>query len=338
MRLSAYRNFHKTVQRIRLLYEATMHSYHVLYESGRNALRNPAGKDDKIEFKLGNEVVKRPLKIVTYHARDVYPELLRSTLLVRLVAAYEAFLVEAVDEISRRSSKPFMNDGRVDLSQEQLLTIDAREGVFKYIVQRTIRRLTGGGLKEIRTFYNKSLGIDLVADIPGFGLIEEIHDRRHLFVHRSGYVDAEYARKHSSTGIDEGELLHVPEAYLADAMEALDKSALHVKRSLETLYPSPLVRKYVSGDLSLPDEPKHLQYVCFRPLSKPGTKPFSDLSLKIGRDQSLRNIVVWASNDGDEIRLLVGGTDQEMKAFRTLLKDAEKKGHVQPVESFKVKR
>lgn len=338
MRLSAYRDLHKAFRRIRLLYEATMHSYHVLYETGRNALRDPAARDEKVEFRLGNAVVRRPLKIVTYHARDVYPELLRSTLLVRLVAAYEAYLVDAVEEISRRSTKPFMYDRRVEFSQEQLLTIDANEGVYSHLVQRTLRRLTSGGLKEIRNFYQRRLGVDLVTAEPDFNVLAEIHERRHIFVHRSGYADAEYERKHPDSGVAEGKLISVPERYLVDAIEALNASALHIKTNLEALFPTLPVRQYVKGNLTLPDEPEHLQYLCFRPLSEGGMPGFHDLSLDIGNGQTLRDIVVWMSDDGDVIRLMVGGTDQEMKALRMLLRDAEKNDRIRSVDSFKVKR
>ena len=57
MRLSTYRDLHKALGRIRLLYEVTMHSYHVLCETGRTELRDATARDNKIEFKLGNQVV-----------------------------------------------------------------------------------------------------------------------------------------------------------------------------------------------------------------------------------------------------------------------------------------
>ncbi|MCA9461188.1 MAG: hypothetical protein KC590_03570 [Nitrospira sp.] len=338
MRLSAYSSFHKVIQRTRLLYEATIHSYHVFYESGRETLRDPAARELKIEFKLGQEIVKRPLKVVTYHARDVYPELLRSTLLIRLVAAYEAFLVEAVEEVSRRSSKPFMTDSRVDFSQEQLITIDSEEGVFPYIVERTLRRLTSGGLRETRKFYLKGMGFDLVDATASFDAIEEVHDRRHLFVHRSGYTDREYEKKYPESGISGGVMLSVPESYLAGAIIMLDSSALHIKRNLESLFPSPSIRQYVGGDLTFPADPHHLQYISFRPHSEQGRSGFSDLSLDIGKGKSLRSIAAWVSDDGNEIRLLVGGTDTDMKALRLHLRDAVKKGYIGSVKSFKVKR
>ena len=338
MRLSTYRDLHKALRRVRLLYEATMHSYHVLYESGRVALRDPSARDNEIEFRLGNEVVRRPLKIVTYHARDVYPELLRSTLLVRVVAAYEAYLVDAIEETSRRSTKPFMNDSRLEFSQEQLLAVDASEGVYRHVVQRTLRRLTSGGLKEIRKFYRRRIGIDVVPNGSDFDAVEEIHDRRHLFVHQSGHADAQYERKYPGLGIVEGDLISVSESYLVNTIEALDRSALHIKASIEDLFPSPPVRRYIRGTLMLPDQPQHLQYVCFQLLSEGGSSGISDLSLDVGSGRTLQDLVVWASDDGGEIRLLVGGDSQDMKALRMHLRDLQKNEHIRIAESFKIKR
>lgn len=125
-----------------MLYEATMHSYSLMYEDGRERLKKE--NEPRIKFKRGDNEVPRLLRIVTYHARDVYPELLRSTMLIRLVAAYEAYLVDCVDEVSRRSKKPFFTDGRVDFSHEQLLTIDSTEGIYRHLVKKTLRKLTSG--------------------------------------------------------------------------------------------------------------------------------------------------------------------------------------------------
>ena len=315
-----------------------MHSYGVLYETGREAMRSPARKDEKVEFRLGAEVLKRPLKVVTYHARDVYPELLRSTLLVRTVAAYEAFLVDCVEEISARSREPFLSDGRLDFSQEQLLAIDAEEGVFHHIVKKTLRRLTSGGLKEIRKFYQKNLDTDLTPDTAGFAKVEEIHDRRHLFVHRSGYADAEYIARHAATGAIEDKLLPVSEAYLVEVFQTLEISGLHIKKALEARYPEPPTRRYAVGDFALPSEPEHLLFISFLTKNEEGRLGFTDMSLDLGYGKTLKNIVAWMSDDGQGIRMIVGGDSRSIAALHDVLRDRNRAGSIKFGESFKVKR
>lgn len=118
-------------------------------------------------------------------------------------------------------------------------------------------------------------------------------------------------------------------------MKALDTSALHIKRSLEAAFPTPPIRQYISGNVVLTDEPKHLQYLCFRPVSQKGKQGFDDLTLDVGKGRCL---LVWKSDDGEVLRLLVGGSDHEVKALRLALRDATKKGHIRAVESVKLKR
>jgi hypothetical protein len=315
-----------------------MHSYGVLYETGREAMRTSERTYEKVEFRLGTQVVLRPLKVVTYHARDVYPELLRSTLLVRLVAAYEAYLIDCIEEISERSQAPFLNDGRLDFSQEQLLTIDSEEGVFSHIVKKTLRRLTSGGLKEIRKFYQKSLVADLASDATTFAKIEELHDRRHLFVHRSGYADAEYVARHPHAGAVEDKLLPVSEEYLAAAILTLEESGLHIKKVLEARFPKPPTRHYTPGDIALPSEPEHLLFISFAIKNEVGRAGFADLSLNLGHGKTLKNIVVWVSDDGLEFRMLVGGDSSSIVALHDVLRDRSRAGNIKLSESFKVKR
>lgn len=338
MRLAAHRDLHKALQRARLLYEVTMHSYGVLYETGREALRNPEQKGKTVELRLGAGVVKRPLKVITYQARDVYPELFRSTLLVQIIAAYEAFLIDCVEEISLRTRDPFLNDSRLEFSQEQLLTIDAEECVFRHIVNRTLRRLTSGGLKEIRKFYQRNLETDLIPDSLDFNKVEELHDRRHLFVHRSGYVDAEYVSRHGFPGAVVDKRLQVSEAYLAEALQTLEVSGLHIKKALETRYPEPPRRRYIAGDIRLPEEPEHLLYVSFVTRTAPGRAGFEDLSLELDNGKTLKNIVVWMSDDGFTFRMLIGSDSGSIAKLYNVLRDRSRAGSIKLRDSFKIKR
>jgi hypothetical protein len=94
MSLNSFRALNRGLQRIRLLYEVTTHSYTLLYETGKQQLKSSQNPKEGIELRLQGKTITRPLKTLAYHARDVYPQLLRSTLLIRLVAVYEAFLIE----------------------------------------------------------------------------------------------------------------------------------------------------------------------------------------------------------------------------------------------------
>jgi hypothetical protein len=76
-------------------------------------------------------------------------------LLIRLVAAYGAFLTDSLREIAGRSSNFLKSDQRVDLSQEHLLSLAENQGIEEFIVNKTPRSLSSGGFKKIVKFYKK---------------------------------------------------------------------------------------------------------------------------------------------------------------------------------------
>ena len=88
--------------------------------------------------------------------------MLRSTLLIRLVAAYEAYLTDALRELAERSSDFLKTDQRVDLSQAHLMSLAEDQEVEEFIVSKTLRSLSSGGFKETAKFYKK-MSIDVGA-------------------------------------------------------------------------------------------------------------------------------------------------------------------------------
>lgn len=168
--------------------------------------------------------------------------------------------------------------------------------------------------------------------------IEEIHVRRHLFVHRAGYADGEYVSKHPATGAAEDSLLKVTDKYFLDSLTALGASALYIKKAIEALFPAPNIRSFLSGDVSLPSTPENLNFISFNLLKPEGGTGIVDLTLVLGEKSSLKSITVWLSNDGGEVRMLVGGGDREMKRLREELHSRSKIGSIEMSDSFKIKR
>src|ERR1700745_220590 len=156
MSISAYRCFSKTIHRITVLYEVTVDSYRLLYDSGRKRLRKEGIETATHEVRLQDKKTrKRPLSQLTFHARDVYPQMLRSTLLTRLVAAYDALLTDALREVGSRSLDFLKSDQRLEFSQDHLLTLVEERGVEQFVMNKIIRSLSSGGFKEIVKFYRK---------------------------------------------------------------------------------------------------------------------------------------------------------------------------------------
>jgi hypothetical protein len=338
MRLDSYRTFYKAARRIRLLYEVTIHSYSVMYENGHKSLKIPGRRDEKVEIQLEHRTVRRPLSILTFHAKDVYPQMLRSTMLVRLVAAFEAYLVDTVEEIALRSDAPFETDKRLELSQRQLLAMARDKSVKSHIVDKTARALTGGGLEEIRKFYQQMLALDISTPSVSYAEIEEIHQRRHLYIHRSGYADRQYVHQYPTAGVKIDELIPVPESYLLGALEALSGTALYIKREVEKKFPEPAAWKYLNGLSSISASSPQLVVVEATVKKSQAALPLLDLTAPLNSNVAISAVVVWVAVKGHQVRWLVGGSPKQVTEFFLVLSGYEASGALDNVDSFKVRR
>jgi hypothetical protein len=338
MRLSAHKPFHESLERMTSLYAATIHSYSVLYDEGRRTLKQKGKSDSKLEFKLDGLVIQRPLKVVTFHARDVYPELLRATLLVRLVSTYEAFLVDTLREIAARNSAPFTTDEPVAITQPQLLEL-ARSGELEaHLLERRLRPLTSGGLSDIRKFYLKTVKFDILAPTQTLGVIEEIHDRRHLYVHRMGYADAQYCKKYGKSPVSPDERVPVSEKYMLGAFAELRTSALFIKKEAESKFPTAPEVKYFPGKATLAEIGEPLLFLKARSTSEAGKKFLSDDTHPLKTGILLQDITVWRSQRENAFRMLLKGNAKCIQLYFKMLQLRESADELQVLESFKIKR
>ena|SRR5208337_515185 len=334
MAVSAYRRFTKTINRITVLYEVTVDSYRLLYDSGRERLRKEDVATATHEIRLQDRKTrKRPLTQLTFHARDVYPQLLRSTLLIRLVAAYEAFLTDTLREVADRSSEFLKSDQHLDFSQEHLLTLAEEKSVEQFILNKTLRSLTSGGFKEIVRFYGK-MSIDVAP--PGVPLrdLEEIHDRRHLYVHLGGTADEQYCNKYPTSGAFFGALLPVDEAYLLSSIKQFEDSARHVQELLDARFPeSQWV--YTQGLQQLSNG---LEYLNLFSGKVNNTTPL-DFSLILSDGLTrLESLIIWLGRREKEFKLLIGGNAAQASLYSKHMHLAEINGNLVKVVSEKLLR
>ena len=187
--LQAYVEYHKTTSRVRRLHDFTIHVYAQAFAGGVEVLAHPENRQRTVPLNTASGVRRYRLDKLTYHARDVYPDLLRSVLLVRLVSAHELFLIDAVREVGARSTDVLKIDTPIDLKQNHVITLCEEGHLADFLTSRIARHLSAGGLKDIERFYQKRLGFSVAPSEGRYTEIDEIHDRRHLHVHADGKAD-----------------------------------------------------------------------------------------------------------------------------------------------------
>jgi len=319
-----------------MLYEVTIHSYQLMHADGRETLRKAKSARGKLAIKLQAKTVKRSLKIVTFHSRDVYPQLLRSTLLIRTVATYEALLTDAIREVAERSDRPFLTNQILEIPQDHLLAL-LREGrLLEHIVSKTTRSLSSGGFKQIRKFY-KTLGIDLIPTNSTLQEFEEIHQRRHLYVHRAGEADAAYCKTFPHVGAMQDKVIPVDEEYIFRAMQIFSDSAYQLHKAITAMFP-PEKWIYKLGSQKLDDHHAYVSLLSGVARDATVLRDMESFSDVFQNGKSFESITIWFGSNGNHFRWLVGASAEQIAAFSKAVHYKEVCGLISQISSEKLSR
>lgn len=125
---------------------------------------------------------------------------LRELIFIRLVSVLETYPVDSVRDVFVTSKEPFKEQVQLQFTKAEMLSASSMAYVLSKIINRECRSLTNGGYGEIVRYYKKRFGLDLGSLSPGRLVMEEYHERRHLFVHRLGKADARYRNMYYFSG------------------------------------------------------------------------------------------------------------------------------------------
>lgn len=337
MKFETLKVFLRDLTRLRTLYEATTEAYENLHQTGKAKLREP-DHPHNIEFKVGEKTIKRPWKTVTFHARDVYPKTLRSVILVQAISIYEVFIVSTMEEVATRSRDWLKDDGRIEMSNAQLLTLLSNEGIERHLLDRHANALTRGSLIDKLKFFRSRFSVELTSSEDAWKALEEIHERRNLYVHRMGFPDALYIRRHPNVGASEGVKVPVDADYLEETFASLEGSARHIVTELELRYPDRIAPRYTAGGAPLGITADHLHTVVIRCLTSPALALMTDLDRLLPDGIFLREILVWLSIEERRITYLLAGKAGTLRSFFKQIAIDEDAGEIRIEQSFRVDR
>lgn len=337
MKFDAFKEFRRDLTRLRVLYEATTQAYDTLHQTGKAIIRQP-GHPASVEFKVGAKTIKRPWKSVTFHARDIYPKTLRSVILVQAISIYEVFIVAIVAEMATRNKDWLKDDKRLDMSHAELLTIAWNQGIEGYILDKLMNGLTRGSLSDKLKFYRTKFNVELTASETAYKDLEEVHDRRNLYVHRMGYPDAFYIRKYPDTNAHEDEKIRVDDDYLEQTFAILESSARHIVQNLEALHPQVIAPTYTIGSAPLTVSAQQLHIVTVRCLSNAALAIMRNEARMLVGAVALSNNLVWLAVVGLRITYVLAGTGEEIKPFFKQIASDQKANQIRVEQSFRINR
>lgn len=234
--------FEKELRRLKQLYDFTVH----VYEKEHERLE-PLAREASPGNSITTGVAETTHDIISlYHATSrFYPNKLRELLLVSVVTILEAYLVDLVHEIFDRDVSPFLRNGVVEVNLSKLLTFSSVEAIQDDYLQSETRKLSNKGFKETRSYFNRCFGIDFGSLGVTISNIKEMHDRRHLFVHRNGICDAQYAHRYPKSQYRVGQRLEVSHDYIISVFTSFYDFALGVRNEALDKHPRSTRKKQV---------------------------------------------------------------------------------------------
>ncbi|MGQ0602095.1 MAG: hypothetical protein ACT4QE_10420 [Anaerolineales bacterium] len=259
-----------------------------------------------------------------------YPNKLRELLLVSSVTSLEVFLSTLIVEVSKRTLEPFMAQTPLELVKAQALSYPSIEFLQEEIISREIRQLTNGGLLEFARYFQSKFTIDFKALKGGlYPKVLEIHERRHLYVHRNGICDAQYARKYPEYGYEPEERVFTSHDYLINALNTLREFAAQIKNLALARYPAKSrKRRTARGQLLAPTiryQPL-LVRMELRRKNFDGIAEIPKIPVKVGKSATVYSIgdfTYQMIQEESVFLLVIAGSDKEVKTIMHALKQRE---------------
>ncbi len=233
----AYNKLTSDIKDLRQIYDFTYHLYLQEHEIIKEKLSKKKGKK-VITITTPVGAVNHSLNALFYYTKDTYPNILRQLVLINLITVLEVYFTNVVREIAKRDLTPFKPDNeKADYMRNHLLNFSTLKGVENDLIEKDIRKLTSGGLEESHKFFLKRFDIDFKNIGTVYSEIEEIHERRHLFVHRNGICDALYARTYPLFGFKPGDRIILDHPYIISALDKILGFAHNINQRCLTKYP-----------------------------------------------------------------------------------------------------
>ncbi|WP_313002337.1 hypothetical protein [Chryseobacterium gleum] len=215
----SFTTFKNNIKDSKHIFDITLH----LYNQEVLVLKDKILKlDSKIyTFKTSTNLIEHSTVSLYNRLQTKYPNKLKQLLLINLVTSLEVYLTDVILEVFNRDIKPFKVDENINFQRNYLLNLGSIDVLKENIIKKDFRNLTSGGLTQIVKYYKKIFDIDIKSLGIDFNEIEEIHTRRHIYVHRNGLADDEYCSKYPSPSIKVNTYINSDNQYVINAFNKI---------------------------------------------------------------------------------------------------------------------
>lgn len=221
----SYNKFKKEIRDSKQIYDVTYHLYKVEKERLEKEIRESENNGTRKDITVKTTVNSIEHSLSTLHERleYKYPYTLRKLILISTITSLEVYLTDIIIEVFNRDISPFKKDEPIKFKKNHILNSSSLNRLKNDIIKKDFRSLTSGGLIQIEKYYKKTFNISLKNLGINFNEIKEIHLRRHLFVHRNGYVDSEYITKYPEFNFKITDQIKLSHSYLMDSLNKISE-------------------------------------------------------------------------------------------------------------------
>lgn len=325
----SYNKLKNNLKDSKQIYDITYHLYQA--ERKRLEIQLKSGKRIKPTLKTSVGFIEHGPSSLYQRLENLYPFKLRQLLLISIITSLEVFLTDVILEIFERDITPFKKDEPITFQKNYLLSLSSIQKIQKDLITKDFRNLTSGGLAQIEKYYKKMFEIDLKNLGVDFAEIEEIHIRRHLFVHRNGITDGEYVNKFPQYGFRISEQIKLEHQYLIDSINKISDFAGSVNKALLKKFPDKTRQtKYHLGKKDFDNQLINLMVEISVLQSKFDHVDFlNNLSV---RGLNLSDFIVQIASVDNSCLLFVSGKQSELSAFYNPIDEHEYLSIIKTIE------
>ena len=197
MQLNAFKQFNLELDRIELLYQATMFSYKTTIEALEdNFLDCYLDESNRISISESNEETLLSKKKLKSKYGKKLPKEIAELVFIRIISVLEVFMISQIRELFLVRTDLFHSEDKINFSRGELLNSATVTELWEKLIRNELRNLQNQPLNKKSKYFSKYLNINF-DNSPEYPLpLEHIHDMRHLIVHRLGKTDDQFRKKY----------------------------------------------------------------------------------------------------------------------------------------------
>ena len=319
---TSYNFFKNEIKQLTQLYDYTFHIYKQENKVLQQMLSETKYERKKVSYLTTDNTIAHSLNSLYFYTLNNYPTKLRQLVLISLITNLEVYFTQVVNEIASRNLNPFkIKDERVDFAKNHILNFSSIADIEEEILTKETRNLTSGGLEITYKYFKKKFEIDFKDLGIDYRLIEEIHERRHIFVHRNGLCDSQYLAKYPEFGFSVGKNIKLEHEYIVKSIQMILEFGKQLNDKISSLFPNSTRKLFKRNGLkeNKPDEHK----IMIELLSKSASYIIEDDLLNdeiINLHVPIMNYVQQYFVKDRQVLIFISATDNDLKNIMYTLK------------------